>query len=194
MQEKIEEWKKMLQARLDARRYHHSLCVMEEAERLARQYGADVEKARIAGLLHDMTKNDTEEQHFDVFTRGGIELDEVARSTKKLHHAISGAWRIEHELGVTDREILDAVRYHTTARAGMTLLDKVLYLADFVSADRDYEGVEALRALVHQDLEAGLREALSFSIAELLQKPAPIHRDTVEAWNAEMLQRKETTI
>ena len=101
---------------------------------------------------------------------------------------------VEHELGVTDREILDAVRYHTTARAGMTLLDKVLYLADFVSADRDYEGVEALRALVHQDLEAGLREALSFSIAELLQKPAPIHRDTVEAWNAEMLQRKETTI
>ena len=130
---KIEEYKLLLQSRLNDKRYHHSLCVANEAVRLAEKYGANKEKAYIAGLLHDITKNAPAEEHLHIFDSFGIMLNGIEQNAEKLWHAISGAAFVEHLLGITDQEIIDAIRYHTTARGNMTLLDKILYLADFTS-------------------------------------------------------------
>ena len=138
----VKEYDKIIGARLKSARYKHSKNVAKEAIRLAKKYGADPEKAEIAGLLHDITKEAEPQEHMDVIQRAEIELTEMEQSSPKLWHAISGSAYIQVELDVTDREIIDAVRYHTTGRANMTLLDKVIFVADFISADRDYDGVD----------------------------------------------------
>ncbi len=179
----IDEYKKLLQRRLRSERYQHSLCVADEAVRLAKKYGGDADKAYLAGLLHDITKNAKAEEHLQLFSEFGIILSSVEAGAAKLWHAMSGALYVEHRLGINDGEIIDAIRYHTTARADMTLLDKILYLADFTSADRDYDDVDVMRRLVDESMEAALKYALSYSICDLVEKHRPIHPDTVEAYN-----------
>ncbi len=180
---KIEEYKLLLQSRLNEKRYYHSLCVADEAVRLAEKYGADTEKAYMAGLLHDITKNAPAQEHLHIFNSFGIMLNSVEQNAEKLWHAISGAAYVEHLLGIDDREIIDAIRYHTTARGNMTLLDKVLYLADFTSIDRDYDDVDVMRKLVDKSMNEALLYALSYSIKDLISSGRALHLDTINAYN-----------
>lgn len=188
MSEKYAEYKKILQSRLTPKRYHHSLCVADEAVRLAIKYGGNAEKAYLAGLLHDITKNDTQEEHLHIFREFGIMLNDVENNAEKLWHAISGAAYIEHILGIKDKEIITAVRYHTTARAGMTQLEKLLYLADFTSSDRDYDDIDIMRQKVEISMEAALDYALSYTINDLVARNKPLHLDTVNAYNENALK------
>ncbi len=187
--QETEVFKQILKKRLTPKRYEHSLCVCEEAARLAKRYGGDVEKAALAGLLHDITKNATDEEHLQILREFGIMLTDVERQAKKLWHAISGAAYVEHILGVPDPEIVDAIRYHTTAKADMSLLAKILYLADFTSADRDYEDVDVIRAYVDESLEKAFLYALRYSITDLVNLDRAIHPDTIAAYNQAVLQQ-----
>lgn len=180
---KIEEYKLLLQSRLNEKRYYHSLCVADEAVRLAEKYGAATEKAYMAGLLHDITKNAPAQEHLHIFNSFGIMLNSVEQNAEKLWHAISGAAYVEHLLGIDDREIINAIRYHTTARGNMTLLDKVLYLADFTSIDRDYDDVDVMRKLVDKSMNEALLYALSYSIKDLISSGRALHLDTINAYN-----------
>ena len=110
-------------------------------------------------------------------------LNSVEQNAEKLWHAISGAAYVEHLLGIDDREIIDAIRYHTTARGNMTLLDKVLYLADFTSIDRDYDDVDVMRKLVDKSMNEALLYALSYSIKDLISSGRVLHLDTINAYN-----------
>lgn len=184
----IEEYKALLRSRLSEKRYLHSLAVADEAKRLAELYGADRYKAYLAGLLHDITKNSDKSEHFSIFSAYGIELTYVEESEEKLWHAISGAAYTEHFLGIGDGDIISAIRYHTTARAGMSTLETVLYLADFTSSDRDYDDVDVMRKLVDKSADEALAYALSYTVKELLGKCAPIHPDTVSAYNEVVLK------
>ncbi|MBO4693235.1 MAG: bis(5'-nucleosyl)-tetraphosphatase (symmetrical) YqeK [Clostridia bacterium] len=186
----IDEYKKMLASRLSEKRYKHSLCVADEARRLAKLYGADENKAYLAGLLHDITKNSSVEDHLKILDAFGIILSDVEKSSEKLLHAITGSAYVKHYLGVDDEEVIDAIRYHTTARAGMTKLQTVLYLADFTSADRDYNDVDVMRRLVDKSENEALVYALEYTIKELLEKGAAIHPDTVSAYNYIVLKGK----
>ncbi len=188
MSEKYTEYKKILQERLTPKRYHHSLCVADEAVRLAKKYGGDTEKAYLAGLLHDITKNASEEEHLHIFREFDIMLNDVEKNAEKLWHAISGAAYIEHMLGINDTEIITAVRYHTTARKNMTQLEKILYLADFTSADRDYDDVDIMRQKLEISMEDALQYALSYTINDLVSRDKPLHLDTVEAYNENALK------
>ena len=179
----IEEYKEILKSRLTDKRYEHSLCVADEAVRLAQKYGGDEDKCYIAGLLHDVMKNATADEHLLLFSQFGIILSDVEKNAEKLWHAMSGALFVEHNLGVNDKEIIDAIRYHTTARAGMTQLDKILYLADFTSADRDYPDVDILRSIADNSMTDAIKYALAYSINDLLNRGKPIHPDTVAAYN-----------
>ena len=179
----IKEYKELLKSRLTDKRYEHSLCVADEALRLARKYGADEDKCYLAGLLHDITKNAPAEEHLKLFSDFGIILSSVEQKAIKLWHAMSGALYVEHILGIKDNELVTAIRYHTTARANMTLTDKILYLADFTSADRDYEDVDVMRRLVDESLESALKYALSYSIVDLVNQGRAIHKDTLAAYN-----------
>ena len=160
MFKKYDKYKSILQNRLTTKRYNHSLCVADEAVRLAEKYGGDKEKAYLAGLLHDITKNSTEQEHLHIFQEFGIMLNDIEKNAEKLWHAMSGAAYIEHVLGIKDYEIITAVRYHTTARAEMSQLEKLLYLADFTSADRDYDDIDVMREKVEISMEAALDYAL----------------------------------
>lgn len=188
MSEKYTEYKKILQERLTPKRYHHSLCVADEAVRIAAKYGGDTEKAYIAGLLHDITKNASEEEHLHIFREFDIMLNDIEKNAEKLWHAISGAAYIEHILGINDTEIITAVRYHTTARKNMTQLEKILYLADFTSADRDYDDVDIMRQKLEVSMQAALQYALSYTINDLVSRDKPLHLDTVEAYNENALK------
>lgn len=182
------KYKAILEKRLNPKRYHHSLCVADEALRLARKYGCDTKKAYLAGLLHDITKNATQEEHLHIFDKFDIMLNSVEKNAEKLWHAISGAAYIEYELGITDKDIITAVRYHTTAREGMSLLEKILYLADYTSADRDYDDVDIMRQKVEISIDAAMDYALTYTINDLVERRKLLHLDTVKAYNENTLK------
>ena len=181
-----EKLKEILRERLNEKRYNHSLCVADEARRLAEKYGADKDKAYLAGLLHDITINAAASEQLLFFSQFGIMLDEITQNREQLWHA--GAAYIENVLKINDSELLSAVRYHTTAKAGMTTLEKVLYLADFTSLDRDYSDVDVMREKVEISMECAMEYALSYTINELIEKRSQIHPDTMDAYN-EIMKR-----
>lgn len=174
---------RIIREKLTNRRFIHSLRVAEQAVTLAERFGADTQKAEIAALLHDISKEENEQNQLKIIKEFGIILSVAEKKENKLLHAIAGAAYIEHVLGVSDRDILNAVRYHTTARPGMSVLEKVLYLADFTSADRDFDGLEPIKRAVEQGMDCGMMEALSFSLRDLAQRRRVIHPDTVDAYN-----------
>ncbi|HIR11127.1 MAG TPA: bis(5'-nucleosyl)-tetraphosphatase (symmetrical) YqeK [Candidatus Fimenecus excrementavium] len=182
----LEEIKK----RLNPDRLYHSLNVADEAKKLAKHYGADEQKAFTAGLLHDILKNTPDSELLQYFERNGIMLTETERASRKTWHAMAGADFLRRELHVTDEDILSAVRWHTTGRAGMTLLDKVLFVADFISADRDYPGVERMREKAYVSLEDAMLEGLQFTINELVENAWPVHEDSIRAYNELVINRK----
>ena len=183
-----EALKAILQKRLNEKRYYHSLCVADEAKRLAEKYGGDSEKSYLAGLLHDITKNAPDEEHLQIFKEFGIILSDVEQNAKKLWHAMSGALYVKNILEINDPEIIDAIRYHTTAKADMSLPAKILYLADFTSKDRDYEDVDVIREYVDESLEKAFVYALEYSITDLVNQGRAIHPDTVQAYNQAVLK------
>ena len=178
-----ESLKAILQKRLNEKRYYHSLCVADEAKRLAEKYGGDQDKAYLAGLLHDITKNAPDEEHLQIFKEFGIILNDIEKNAKKLWHAMSGAEYVKNILGINDPEIIDAIRYHTTAKADMSLLAEILYLADFTSKDRDYEDVDVIRAYVDESLCKAFVYALQYSICDLVNNKRAVHIDTINAFN-----------
>lgn len=181
--EKIEKYKLILQSRLNEKRYYHSLCVADEAKRLAVKYGGDIDKCYLAGLLHDITKNSPDDEHLQLFKTFGIMLSVVEKNAVKLWHAMSGEAYLKNVLGIDDAEILDAVRYHTTAKSNMSLTAKILYLADFTSVDRDYPDVDVIRGYVDESLDKAFIYALQYSITDLVEQKRAIHPDTVDAYN-----------
>lgn len=165
---------------LKPKRMPHVLGTEHEAAVLARRYGADVTSARIAALLHDCTKKLSMEEQLALCEQYGIALDELERKNLKLLHAKTGAAIARDLFGVSD-EIYWAIYWHTTGKADMTKLEKVIYLADYIEPSRDFPGVEKLRRAVHADLEHGLLMALEDSIEEMRQRGNPVHPNTVEA-------------
>lgn len=182
-----EEYIQEIKGRLSEKRFRHSIYVAAEAKRLAERYGADPQKAETAGILHDIMKDTPAGEQLQIIRGFGIILDTVEENSTKLLHAISGAAVAEKQLGVSDPAILSAIRYHTTARKDMTLLEKVLYIADYISEDRDYEGVELMREFAAESLEQAMYEGLAFTIRDLTAKGQPVHVDTVNAYNEMIL-------
>ena len=172
----------ILKERLSEKRFFHSLAVAKEALRLAEKYGCDTKDAFLAGLLHDICKDDEPNLQLQILSEFGIILDTVEKNARKLWHSRAGAVYIKEKLGINNEEIISAVRYHTTAKANMTLLQKILYLADFTSEDRDYSGVEDMRKAVDVSLEYAMKEALIFTVVDLMEKGMAIHKDTMEAY------------
>lgn len=179
----------LIKSRLKEKRFEHSLNVADSARELALKYGADPEKAYTAGLLHDVMKNASEQEQMAVLLDSGIELTPVELANKKLWHAVAGAAYVRNVMGIDDREIILAVRYHTTGRADMTLLEKIVYLADYISAERDFNGVETMRKMCSTSMESGMEFALVFGIPDLVSKGKVIHPDSIDLYN-EIIMKK----
>lgn len=165
---------------LKHKRIPHVLGTEQEAIRLARRYGADETDARIAALLHDCTKKLDMEQQLALCRRYDIRLDELEQHALKLLHAKTGAAVARDIFGVKDA-VYEAIRWHTTGKPDMTLLEKVIYLADYIEPNRDFPGVDELRRAVYDDLDKGLLMGLSDTIDEMERMGNPVHHDTLEA-------------
>lgn len=189
--DKYTSWKMLLKDKLLEKRYIHSLNVADSARELAVKYGADAEKAYFAGLVHDIMKNASEEEQLQIMEKGGIILSRTEKINKKLWHAMAGECYLRIEKGITDEDILNAVRYHTTGRAGMSLLEKVVYIADYISVERDYDDVDVMRDLsMNKGLDEAALYALKFSFKSLSKKEKLIHTDSVEYYNELIIERE----
>ena len=163
-----------------AKRIAHVKGTEEEAVRLARRWGADEEHARRAAILHDCTKYLELDEQLQLCAKYGIVLDELEQQAVKLLHSKTGACVARHVYGVSD-DIYEAIFWHTTGKADMTLLEKLLYIADYMEPTRDFPGVERLRALAYEDLDAAVLLGCEMSIQEMAERGLPVHPNTVKA-------------
>lgn len=173
----------VLRQRLQEPRFIHSLNVADSARDLAVIYGGDAELCYTAGLLHDITKNAYDDEHLELFEKGGVVLTGIEKSNKKLWHAMSGEQFIRLSTDIENEEIFKAVRYHTTGRAGMSLTEKIIYIADFISAERNYPDVDVMRALSARSLEEAMLYSLRYTIPDLIKQGQTIHPDSVDLYN-----------
>ncbi|ANU16990.1 phosphohydrolase [Planococcus maritimus] len=165
--------------RLPEKRYNHVLGVMNTAVALAKVYGVSEEQARIAAILHDVAKYADRD-----WMRSIIEKENMDPLLLDYHHELwhapVGAYLAAYEFGVADQEILDAIRYHTTGRAAMTDLEKIVYIADMIEPSRKFPGVERLRAMkndgLNQLMEASIRQSIEF----LTSKNQPVYPDSLK--------------
>ena len=178
----IEEYKSHIRKKLSDKRYYHSLCVADEAVRLADRYGADKQKAYLAGLLHDVLKDTSSNEQLKFSKQFGIMLSDLEISAPSLYHSLIGSEYVRHVLGIEDEEIISAIKYHTTAKADMSLLQKIIYLADYTSLDRDYNGVEDMRQAVNEGLDKAMKVALDYTVQDLEEKHVTAHPDTLAAF------------
>ena len=186
-----EQYEQEVKRHLTQGRFYHSQCVAAEAEKLARRYGADPEKARLCGILHDVMKDTPPQEQLKILEKSGIILTVAQRRNRKLWHALSGAAYLRDELGIADQEILGAVECHTSGKGGMSLLDKVLFVADYISADRDYPGVEELRVTAYRSLEEAMVEGIRFTVDELMGQELPVAAESIEAYNDAIITLQE---
>ena len=178
-----DEYDALIRKMLKPSRYKHSRSVMERAVELAEKNGADVIKAKLAGLLHDIMKNVPEKEMLQFIEDSGIILLYADLCAPQLWHAIAGAAYLKEKLGIDDPDVINAVRYHTTGRAGMSKLEKVVYLADLTSADRDYPDVKKARKIADRSLDEGVLYGSEFLIADLVQKERVLHPDTLACYD-----------
>lgn len=179
----IGEYKKIIKPLMSEYRYNHSINVSKEAVRFAKRFGADEEKAAIAGILHDITKELPKEEQLQIILDSGIILDNIQENAPKLWHGLSGSLYIKKHLGIDDEDILNAIHYHTTGRAGMSLLEKIIFVADFTSEERTYKGVATMRKKAKKSLENAMLYGFKFTFSDLTSRELAIHPDELFCYN-----------
>ncbi len=179
----IKEIEDYIENNISEYRKKHIYSTKEEAVKLALRYNADVNKAIIAALLHDTTKELDEKTHLEIIEKYNPKVYDNEKTVEKLLHQITGAIYATEKFGVTDSDIINAVRYHTTGRAGMSLLEKIIFVADFIEPTRHYQGVEKIREHAYDDLDATCCTALDFTIKTLEAEGKTVNRQTIEAYN-----------
>ena len=179
----IAEYKKIIKSMMSENRYNHCVNVSKEAVKLAKRYGGDEEKAAIAGILHDITKEMPKEEQLQIMLDSGIILDDIQKNAPKLWHGISGSVYIKKHFGIEDEDILNAICYHTTGRAGMSLLEKIIFVADFTSEERTYKGVATMRKKSRKSLEDAMLYGLKFTFSDLSSRELAIHPDELACYN-----------
>lgn len=179
-----------LKNNLKESRFKHSLSVRDTAVKLAEKYNADVEKARLAGLVHDCAKNVEPNEIINICTEAGYNLNEVETFNPGIAHGLAGSVIAKNKMGIMDADVLSAVRFHTTGKKDMTLLEKIIYIADYVEPLRDFPGVDELRKTVNKNLDEAMLLSFDQTIKYVIKRGMLIHLDTVEARNY-MIYHKE---
>jgi predicted HD superfamily hydrolase involved in NAD metabolism len=179
----------IVRKQMHEKRYIHTLGVMETAIELAKRYGVDEKKAELAAIFHDYAKCRSIREMEDIIKRENMPQD-LLEYNKELWHAPVGAYLVEKEVGITDPEILQAIMYHTSGHEQMTMLDKVIWVADYIEPGRSFPGVEEVRELARQNLDKALVQALKNTISFLMSKNQRIYPLTFYTYNA--LMKEET--
>lgn len=164
--------------RLPENRYSHVIGVIETATVLAEEFGVSEQKAEVAAILHDVAKFSDRDWMKSIIEQENMD-PRLLEAHAELWHAPVGAYVARKEFGITDEEILDAIRYHTTGRSGMTDLEKVIYIADMVEPNRKFSGVEQLRSKKEEGIDEMMRACINHSITFLESKGQPVFPDSL---------------
>ncbi|MDD3252268.1 MAG: bis(5'-nucleosyl)-tetraphosphatase (symmetrical) YqeK [Lachnospiraceae bacterium] len=182
MNEQIITFRKQLKSKLDPMRYEHSLSVSFTCMALAMRYGYDLEKAELAGLMHDCAKRYTDNELIARCQKHGIELTEEEIKAPAVIHAIYGAWLAKSKYGIQDEEILSAIRWHTTGKPQMTLLEKIVYIADYIEPRRDRASdLNEMRYQAFQDLDQTMYAILTGTVTYNEKKSGSVVSITKQA-------------
>lgn len=185
-EDKIKHIENNIRSQMKKKRFLHTLGVMEASATLAKKNGADIYKTAAAALLHDYAKDFDKEQLMVCVKKYKIEIDPIMKYAHQLLHGKVAAAIATHEFGIEDDEVLLAIEYHTTGRRGMGMIEKIIYLSDFIEPGREYTGVDALRKLASEDLDKAVLQALTNTMIYVLRTGKLLHPNTLEARN-EML-------
>jgi predicted HD superfamily hydrolase involved in NAD metabolism len=172
----------IVKEQLTEHRYQHTIGVMETAIKLASRYGADEKKAELAAIFHDYAKFRAKDEMKQIILEQKMD-PQLLEYNSELWHAPVGAYLVEKEAGVTDTSILDAIRFHTSGRPGMTLLEKIIYLADYIEPGRHFPGVDDVREMAERNLDQALLAAMKNTMLFLMKKNQPIFPDTFKTYN-----------
>lgn len=178
-----------IKKKLDDKRLKHSIETSNEAVKLAKVYGADTEKAYIAGILHDAAKGLPPETLKKIAADNNIKIDKYEEANTELLHGKIGALIIKKELGISDRDVLSAIKWHTTGHANMSLLEKIIYLADIIEPGRTFKDVDMIRELAYKDIDAAMVLALKDVMDYVKCKGLALHPKSIEAY--EYLKKTE---
>lgn len=179
----IEFLKNELKKVVSEKRYNHSIGVMNTAKELARIYGVNEKKVEVAAILHDYTKNFSKDELEKIAMKYfSDEVKDYIKITEILHGYVS-AKILKDKFNIEDEEIYNAIKYHTTGRKNMSLIEKIIYISDAIEPQRDYPGVEDIRKLVKKDLNRGILLEANNKIRYLINSNLTIHINTVEMRN-----------
>ena len=176
IQHRVSQW-------MGKKRFKHTLGVVESATQLAKLYKVDVEKARLAALLHDCAKEMPLKDMQALVEASKYEADDELLANGNLLHGLAGMIRAEKEFSIIDLDVLEAIRVHTTGKVHMSKLDKVIFLADYIEPSRDFPGVENLRELSKLSLDKAVLCAYNSTIKHLLDIDAYIYPLTIDGRN-----------
>ena len=172
-------YKNELKKILSPKRFNHCVNVSLMAEKLAKNYGVDSEKAKLAGLLHDICKEKPDEENVEILKKNGYFASSDKINAVKILHGPSASFFLKEEYDITDNEILNSVRYHTTGRKNMTLFEKIIFTADYISSERDWPNVEEIRSIAFKNIDEAVLIKLVYAIKKCINNSQSINNKTV---------------
>jgi nicotinate-nucleotide adenylyltransferase len=184
MEKRVDEIKEFVRKRIDEKRFIHSVNTANEAVSLAQAYGADMEKAYIAGLLHDVAKGFSAEAIRGIADDIGVEVDEYEKLNPELMHGKVGAAIAKKELGIIDEDILSAIKWHTTGHKNMSLLEKIIYIADIIEPGRNFQETELLRCLAYKSIDLAMLTGLEHVMRFVQDRGFSLHPNSIEAYES----------
>ena len=157
MKYNFNELKEIVKSKMSLKRFTHTLGVVEMSEKLAKIYNADIEKCKVAALLHDICKEMDMEYIKNICKNNFMnELSEEDLENNEILHGFAGSYYVKTELGINDKEILNAIKYHTVGAKNMTLVEKIVYIADAIEYERNYPSVVEIREETFKNLDKGI--------------------------------------
>ncbi len=182
-----EDIKNFARDSLNEKKFNHCLRVEKMAVKLAKIYGVDEQKVKIAAIAHDCAKFFSHDKMLGYMRKYDQNIDEIQKSVPYLLHGPVAALRIKEKFNISDEDILNSIRYHTTGRKGMTLLEKIIYMADLIEDGRDFKGVEEIRKEAFKNLDKALIMGCNTTMSYVMAKGQIIHPLTVELRNSLIL-------
>lgn len=183
MNQHIRKIQKELKKRLDEERYEHTLGVMYTSAALAMRYQSSLEQALLAGLLHDCAKCIPNSEKVQICREEMLPISEVEEANPSLLHAKLGAFFAEKQYGISDTEVLEAIKSHTTGRPGMSLIEKIVYIADYIEPGRkELPNMKDVRQMAFEDIDKCLYKILEDSLVYLNSRGIPIDPMTEQTY------------
>ena len=183
-----------LKEMLSEKRFAHSVAVASQAVKLAEIYGEDPNKALIAGLVHDACKELSKQEQLKMINKFGIILDDIEKTEPNIWHGYAASGFITEKWGILDKDICSAVKYHTCGRGNMTVLEKIIFVADLTSLDRDYPDSTPIRETSYKSLDRAIYECYLYIIPFILNRGGRITQNTLDCYNCAVNEMKKELI